>query len=373
MAGASGRLKEAEQSFRQAIQSDPAAPQPLYNLGVVYERKGADLKALNYYQISIEKKGDYLPAVSAAAKILLRYGKAEQAVQTVHSASSKSPGNIKLLILYSDVLVSAQRYDDAIRMAKRALRIDERSAMAMLQIGKANLKMGRIELAESVFNQVVSINDKISEVFFLQGMLELRKGFNVLAIRKFEKAIEINPFYPEALNNLAIEYMLAGNYEDAIEMLERAIQITPSWGVLYLNYGNALRGAGRWKQALSALSKARKMLPTTPAITFNMAVLYYAADGLGGMSRMARLKKSRDLFARYKAEKGASLSKSDESFKYIKELDVLLEREQVRLQREREAAAKAKERQQAKKSNEAAGAQSKPGNDLEKAEDDGWE
>jgi tetratricopeptide (TPR) repeat protein len=78
----------------------------------------------------------------------------------------------------------------------------------MLQMGKAKLKMGRLELAESIFNQANNIESNIAEVYFFQGHLEL-KGFRLLAIKPFEKAVEINPFYPEALNNLAIEYRLA--------------------------------------------------------------------------------------------------------------------------------------------------------------------
>ncbi|MBN2718374.1 MAG: tetratricopeptide repeat protein [Deltaproteobacteria bacterium] len=374
-AGASGQLDQAEQAFQQVTRTDPDAPHPYYNLGVVSERRGADLKALNLYQQAIQKKADYYPALSAAAKLLLRYGKRDQAVQMLRTASGKASSNIKIIVLYADVLTGAQRYEEAIQVAKRALRLDERSAEAMLQIGKANLRMGRLELAEAIFNQVLSINDRIAEVYFLQGLLELEKGVRILAIRKFEKAVEINPFYPEALNNLAVEYMYAGNYSSALPLLERAMQITPSWGIIYLNYGNALRGAGNWKRALAVFQRAEKMLPGSAAITFNMAVLYYAADELGGLSRLARLQKARALFAKYKAQRGKADTdvNDDEAIRYIKELDVLIEREQVRMQRQREAAAREKERQKpsapvAEPSGTDAAGAAEIGDD-----DDGWE
>ena len=371
-AGANGNLQQAEQAFARAIELEPAAPQPLYNLGVVFERRGADLKALKYYKQSIQKKGDYYPALAAAAKLLLRYGKHNEAIQIVRTASNKFSSNIKIVVLHANVLTTARKYNDAIRVAKRALRLDERSAAAMLQIGKANLKMGRLELAESIFSQVLSINENLAEVYFLQGLLELKKGFRILAIKKFEKAIEKNPFYPEALNNLAIEYMLAGNYSSAITMLERAIQITPSWGVLYLNYGNALRGAGKWKRAYTSLKRAQKMLPRSAAVTFNLAVLYYTANELNGLNRVARLQKSRELFAKCKAQGGSSTAFNEDSIKYIKELDVLIEREQVRMQRQREAAAREKERKQHKSTAPATGSGSDAGKGAA-GDDDGWE
>ena len=379
LAGANGRLAQAEQAFLKVTDTDPDAPQPYYNLGVVYERRGADLKALNHYRQSIRKKGDYLPALSAAARLLLRYGKKEEAIQLVRAAGDRNGADVEILVLYADVLTMCEKYDEAIRVAKKALRIDERHAGAMLQIGKANLKMGRLELAESIFNQVMTINDHIAEVYFLSGLLELKKGFRILAIKKFEKAIELNPFYPEALNNLALEYMLAGNYGDAVELLERAIQITPSWGLLYLNYGNALRGAGKWKRALAALTRAGKMLSDSPAVTFNLAVLYYAADELGGLNRVSRLKKSRELFSRYTAQKGATLSPDDDAIKYIKELDLLIDREQVRVQRQKEADEREKQRSTHKSTtakpseNGNTGTGSPETDDWKNADDDGWE
>ena len=376
MDGANGRLDEAARAFQKTIQTDPNAPQPYYNRGVVYERRGADLKALTYYRQSIQRKGDYLPALSAAAKLLVRYEKRDEAVQLVRTAAERYGSNVDIMVLYANILTMVQKYDDSIRVAKKALRIDERHAGAMLQIGKANLKMGRLELAESIFNQVLSINENIAEVHFLIGLLELKKGFRILAIKKFEKAVSLNPFYPEALNNLALEYMLAGNYNDAIQLFRRAIQITPSWGVLYLNYGNALRGAGKWKMALTALNRAGKMLPNSPAVIFDMAILYYTADNLNGLSRIARLKKSRSLFSEYKTRVGAALSQDDEVFKYIKELDLMIEREQIRVQRQKEAAEREQQRAAHKTTPEqnsgdagAAGAE----DESEGAADDGWE
>jgi tetratricopeptide (TPR) repeat protein len=342
----------------------------------VYERKGADLKALKHYRESIRRKGDYLPALSAAAKLLIRYGKKDEAVLQMRTASERYSTNVDILVLYANVLTMALKYEDSIRVAKKALRIDERHAGAMLQIGKANLKMGRLELAESIFNQVLAINENIAEVHFLIGLLELKKGFRILAIKKFEKAVALNPFYPEALNNLALEYMLAGNYQDAIKLFRRAIQITPSWGVLYLNYGNALRGAGNWKLALASLTRAGKMMPNSPAVVFNLAVLYYTADNLNGLPRMARLKKSRSLFSDYKTRKGASLSQDDDVYKYIKELDLMIEREQIRVQRQKEAAEREKQRATHKsepaQKPDAGGADEGDGG-WESAGDDGWE
>lgn len=372
-AGASGDIAQAEQMLLQAAAIDIDAPQPYYNLGVVSERRGNDTKAIQFYQKSLRCKSDYPLGVSALSKMYIRKGNLNKALQLTRSAVSKAPGKIAILVLYADALIAAQKYDDAIGVAKKALRVDERSASAMLRIGKANLKMGRLELAGAVFNQVVAINPNLAEVYFLQGLLELKKGFKTLAVKRFEKALEINPFYPEALNNLATEFILAGNYKHAVSYLERAIAITPSWGLLYINYGNALRGMGRWQEASAVLNKARMLNPKSADVLFNMGILFYTAGDFGGINRIDRLKKAKEYFAKYKFEKGSELDANNEVRKYLKEIDTLIEREEVRRQRKKEADAREAERKKIRDNTAVAPSEQEGSDEGDDSENGGWD
>jgi tetratricopeptide (TPR) repeat protein len=162
-------------------------------------------------------------------------------------------------------------------------------------------------------------------------------------------------------------------------MLKQAIQIAPSWGKLQLNYGNALRGAGDWKMAKEALQKAKEMDPALKGSILNMAILYYVADDLDGMDRLARLNEAKRLFAQYKLEMGSALVKSDQVFKYMKEVQVAVEREVKRLRRQQEQKEREEDRARQREA-EATKEKSKEetgekggGDDAWNEDDEGWE
>jgi tetratricopeptide (TPR) repeat protein len=192
---------------------------------------------------------NYEPAISALANLEIRTGGMEAAIGLLRGKAGSYPRDLGILNRYADTLVIARRYNDAIDVAKQALRVDERNARAMLYIGKANLRLGRTELAQAVFDQVLTINPEEAEVYFLRSFINLAEDNRAEAIANLKIVIEKRPTHVEAMNNLATQYLISGNYDAAVTQIEAALALAPSWGVLHLNHGNALRGAKRWKEA----------------------------------------------------------------------------------------------------------------------------
>ncbi len=380
-AGANGNLDQAEQAFKQAFQIDGKSHQVAYNLGVLSERRGNDDGARGYYRQAISLQPDYLPALAALAKLEMRLKNVTAAIGLMKGKATAYPKNIGIMNRYADTLIAGKRYTDAIAVAKQVLRIDERNAEAMFRVAKANMRMGRYELAESIFDQVLAIDPDVAEVYFLKAQIKLEKdGNKVEAIADLETALQKNPYYIEAMNNLAIQYILSGNYDIAIEKLEKALVLSPSWPVLYLNYGNALRGAGRWKEARVNLEKARSLDSSLLSALFNLGVLYFVATDLDNLDRIGSLGVSRRHFSDYKNEKGSSLKKKDPVHKYVKEIDISIEREETRIQQKKEMAQReaelAKEREAAEAAKAAGGGAVDAGSGGDKGwedEDEGWE
>jgi tetratricopeptide (TPR) repeat protein len=373
-AGAAGKLDEAERAFKRALEIDNNACQVLYNLGVLCERRGDDAAARSYYGQAIVAQPDYLPALTALAHLETRLGNVDRGVQLMQEKANAYPKNIGLLNRYADTLIAARRYTDAIDVAKQALRLDERSADAMLRVAKANVRIGRYELAMSVFDQVLAINPEISEAYFLRSQVKLTQGNKSEAIADLETTLAKNPYNVEAMNNLATLYILSGNYAQSIEMLERAIALSPSWAVLHVNFGNALRGAGRWKDARVALERARGLDTRLSSSLFNMGILYYSATELDGLDKLGRLGEAKRYFAQYSTEMGSKLAKNDPVGKYMKEVQIEIEREERRIQQEKEQAVQEAQRAKEREAAEAAKAKAAAeGGAEKKPEEEGWE
>jgi tetratricopeptide (TPR) repeat protein len=183
------------------------------------------------------------------------------------------------------------------------------------------------------------------------------------------------------MNDLSALYILSGNYEAAVETLKIAVRLSPSWAALYLNYGNALRGAGQWQEAKENLKKAQSLGSGQKGAIFNLGLLYYVADNLDGLDRLARLSEAKRLFAQYKSAMGSELSKSDQVYKYLKEVELAIDREQRRIQAEKDRADEEarrdaeREAEAAKKVGEGKDAEDKnteEKGEKSKDEDEGW-
>jgi tetratricopeptide (TPR) repeat protein len=372
-------FKEAEKAFRRVLAIDSKAYQAAYNLGVIAERNGDDESAVGHYEQAFDIQPNYYPALCSYANLKIRKGEVQPGLDLLRDKAGSYPRSIGVQNCFADILINAKRYQEAVAVAKQVLKLDERNAGAMLRIGKANLRMGRFELAESILEQVLKIEPDDAEAYFMRAFIRLDEGRNAAAIDDFKLALQKRPDYVEAMNNLATMYILSGNYSEAVRMLKTAIKITPSWGKLQLNYGNALRGAGNWKKAKEALQRAKDMDPALKGSILNMAILYYVAGDLDGMDRLARLKEAKRLFAQYKLEMGSSLTRSDQVFKYMKEVQIAIEREEKRLQREKARKEQETERARQREAQTAADERKeqtgeKTGSDDKWDDDDeGWE
>lgn len=373
-----GKLDQAEQAFARTLQIDPRAHQAAYNLGVIADRRGRSDVAKGHYRKAIDLQPNYLPAISALANLEIRTGNLEAAIGLLRTKAGSYPRDIGVLNRYADALIIAKRYSDAIDVAKQALRVDERNADAMLYIGKANLRLGRIELAQAVFDQVLEINPEEAEIYFLRSFINLAEDNRAEAIVNLKTTIEKRPTHVEAMNNLATQYLVSGNYDAAIAQIEQALSLAPSWGVLHLNYGNALRGAKRWKPAKAELKRARELEPTLLGALFNMGILYYVADDIDNLDRLERYNQAKRLFAQYKTEMGSALTKQDEVHKYLKELQIAVEREERRIKQSKDQAEQEAKREAEREAAAAAAAAAGTAEGIPPAagggdEEEGWE
>jgi tetratricopeptide (TPR) repeat protein len=366
-AARAGRSKQAEQAFQRVLQIDNRAFPAVFNLGVLAERRGDETAARSYYRQTLSMNPEYLPAIDAISKLDIRNGKVDAVLRFLRKRTASYPKNNGIMNIYADALIAGKEYEKAIAQAKRALRLNERDADAMLRIGKANLFLGRFELAGAVFEQVIKIAPDNAEVYFLRSKIRLENKQKAAAISDLKTALEKRPSYVEAMNNLATVYLLSGNYDESAKLLRSAVQLAPSWGLLHLNYGNALRGAKRYRKAKMALNRAFKLDPELTGALFNLGVLYFTADQLDKLDRIGRLREAKRFFAKYQAEMGSRLSKDDESHKYLVEIQRSMEREETRVAREKERKARDAERAKQRKA-EAASTDEKKGAESGKAD-----
>lgn len=93
---------------------------------------------------------------------------------------------------------------------------------AKTYIEQDNLDKARVEL-----KNVLQIDPKHVEAYFLLGQLEEKRQNWDQAFGNYSKVVELNPNHIEARAKLGILYLLTGNVASATEMMERILAVQP--------------------------------------------------------------------------------------------------------------------------------------------------
>lgn len=345
-AGNNGNNDEARRQFERALASDPSAFEALYNLGVLAERLGQYERALEYYRQSLRIQADYEMAIKGVASVMIRRADAQGAVTFVEPLARRWERNLYVTAVYGETLIAANRIEDGISAARRALRRDEKFVPAMLVIVKANLKLGRIELAESVLDQALVISPNLGELHFLKGKIQEGQKLTNMAMESYKNAVRYSKEHVESHVALALLLMRGGNYPEAVSELEVAQRLSPQVLAIRLNLGEAYRSSRQWTKAKAEFDKVIEMDPRQAEVHYNLGLLYLGAgDQFPGLDALTSLQRAQGEFNAYRELMGSRLARDDDSKLHLEEIARSIER--VQRQRERDAARRQREAERA--------------------------
>jgi tetratricopeptide (TPR) repeat protein len=346
-AAGAGNIAEAKRYFEEALSDDRNAFDAAYNLGVLADREGNEGRALEYYRRALSIQADYERAAAGIVAIHIRRGNVNDALAFIEPLATQWERNLHLQAIHAETLVEANRLDDAMRVARQALRRDERFVPAMIAIVKASLKQNRTELAEGIIDQALEVDANNAEIHYLRArMLLSQTGRLRDALSELRRAVELRPDFFEARTLLGIQLLTGANYTEALQQLQTAAALAPTSVAAQLNLADAYRASRQWQQAKSTFDRALQMESNLPQARFNMGLMYMTAGAeFPGLDQLAALRRAVDEFTAYRNMMGPRIPRDDPSATYIEDLNRQIQREQTRL--EREATARQREAERA--------------------------
>jgi len=335
-AAAADNPGSAETSFQSALSKDPRAYPALYNLGVLADRAGREGDAINYYRRALGILPDYEPAARGIVTIQLRRGQVQEAVATVEPLANEYRTNIEMQALYAEVLVEANRLDEAWMAARRALKCNERFVPALIALVKASRAQGRDELADSILEQALEVDPRVAELHFMSGQkLQAEPGRLREAMAAYERAIQLRPDYAEARMALGVQLLAGGNYAGALANFQAAERLVPTLPAVHVNLGDAYRASRQWTEAQRAYRRALELQSKLPEAHYGLGLMFLTAGGdFPGLDELSAYEKAVSELKTYRGEMGSRLARDDQSEEYLRDLDRMIKRVRRQLERE---------------------------------------
>ncbi len=221
---------------------------------------------------------DISDAHALRAKMLLKLGKREQAVISLHHAVLSKPKDKQLRLAYARLLVDVKKYDQARIEFEKLHFLAPNDPDLLYTLGLLSLEAQRFDDAEKYLSLLLKTGNRKNEANYYLGRISENMGKYQPAIEKYKTVINGEYHFDAQLRTAKLISAL-GNTDEALEFLNKmaeASQSKTSLVRIYLSRGEILKDDNRLKEAIANYDQALKIIPG------NIDLLY--ARGLTGES-----------------------------------------------------------------------------------------
>ena len=278
-----GRIAEAEDKLRHALQLDPAHPQARSNLirllnlndrdddAIIVCREGIAIapgaaifhkvlgdqllkmhdyvKAMEAYRRSLELNPDDSASMNDLAICCRELGDPEEAEHWYRKAIALDPESMTIRFNFGAFLLSLGRTEEAREHLGLVLADKPDHWMTLTVLGLNLIRMGREEEGFKTLHQILESNPEDPCIWNDVGAQFSELGKFEEAVKMFARAAELDPTRVEPLNNLGNTYLKMNRGYDAVLEYEKALKVQPRHLEAHVTICRALKDVHRYDEA----------------------------------------------------------------------------------------------------------------------------
>ena len=202
-----------------------------------------------------------LPEYEQQVEQLRLYHRGEEAIELLRGGLERHPGEPRLLLPLSLLLVESGKADEAEEHLQRVLSLQPLDPEAHRSLGEAYLRQGRLR-------------DGDERVHYRLAFLFLIRERTDLAVEHARRAIEIDPGEPRFRQLYSLLLGIQGREGDSYQQLKIARELAPADASILFRMSEKERASGRMATALESLKLASRTDPENPLYHSELAQLY---------------------------------------------------------------------------------------------------
>jgi lipoprotein NlpI len=121
----------------------------------------------------------------------------------------------------------AQKYDAAIELAKKAIKLDPKNPPAYFVLGSAQLRLRQNAEAITALTRMIELDPKFAAAYDRRGDAYLKSGKFKEAIADFDKFLEFRPNFAPDHWRRGIALYYAGRFADGVDQFELHRKVNP--------------------------------------------------------------------------------------------------------------------------------------------------
>jgi len=228
---AAGRFPEAEATYRERLQVDPADVAADFALGTTLYRQGKFGDALAAFERVQSQRPNFPGLQLALGAALYDLNERERAAGAFARADLNTVSDVKLLQQVGGALYLANDLMGAERAYRRIVQIAPRDAVGWYNLGNVLAVRGQAEPAIAALEQAVAVKPDYFEAYNNLGALYRQARGPAAALDAYREAARLNPAGAPAHYNLGKLRIELGDPCAAREDLRRCVALPDRRGV----------------------------------------------------------------------------------------------------------------------------------------------
>ena len=265
-----GRIDEALDYYRQAIEIEPRNPDPVNNIGVALVAKKQYAEAIPYFERALKAEPDFYEAHNNIGQALEELGRLDEAITEYRLVLEKKPAHVSALNNLGNAFARKGQFADAMQCYEASLRARPDQATAHYGLAGALARAGRTDEAINHYQQVLQRNPNNPTAHNDLGLVLARKGQLDEAILQFREAVRCKPDDPDLLCNLGRTLAGRQKLDEAIPLYVEALRLAPANANAHAALGQALAAAGKFDDALAHFQESVRLRPDNPSAHLNL-------------------------------------------------------------------------------------------------------
>ena len=268
-----GKLTEAVQCYRDALNGAPDDVGALVNLGYVLNELEQFAQASPFLERAVEVAPTNEDALYLSGITRLSLGDTARAIARFREALSVRPD---LEACRRDLCLAHVRLGDytaAGAVAAQGIALNPQAVELHQIMGNLQSHAGALKQATSSYRTALSLMPNAAHIHTNLGKVLQEQGELTEAITCYQRALELEPRFIEAMLGMGAAQQKQGLLDAAVQSYERALAMAPEHTEVLSNLGAALTELRKLPEARDVLTRVLRLDPNHTGAHVNLGIV----------------------------------------------------------------------------------------------------
>ncbi len=260
--------------LERLIALEPDYPAHIYDMAYAYERLEEYEKAIDYYNIYLNKAPYSDNAWYNLGILYNKTNRLKESVDAYDFALAVNPDNIFALFNKGNILYNIGEYAQALEVYLEYLDFEGESSEALTYAAECFDKTGERDIALKYYQEAIDLDPEFSEPWFGLGVIYLSENKKDEAIYYLKKAVNLDNTNPEYLYFQGKAQVKFLESKAALRSFMSALKLDPFYDNVWVDMGHLIITEGLYFKVLPLLLKALKVTGDVHGLRYVIASSY---------------------------------------------------------------------------------------------------